>query len=125
MYKNWKILKSELEEKQEEYTAVAEWCNETQKYSIEEDGEYYKVVKIPEPTIEEKQEQVRQIRNSYLSEYVDPVVSNPLRWADMTEEEQQIYADYRRYLLDYTNGENWWENYPKTLEEWRDDNSNN
>lgn len=119
MYENWKILKTELSEKQEEYAKVAEWCNENQQYTIEEVGEYYQVVKIPEPTVEEKQEQMRAVRNTYLEQFVDPVVSNPLRWADLTEEEQQMYADYRRYLLDYTKGENWWLEAPKTLEEWK------
>lgn len=68
-----------------------------------------------------KQDFMRDVRNYYLVEYVDGAVSNPLRWADLTAEEQQVYADYRRYLLDYTNGENWWEAKPKTLEEWRDE----
>ena len=47
MYENWKILKSELEEKLDEYTEVAEWCNENQHYTIEDDGIYYKVIEIP------------------------------------------------------------------------------
>lgn len=68
--------------------------------------------------IEYKQNRVREIRNSYLELYVDPVVSNPLRWADMSEEERQQYADYRRYLLNYTSGEDWWEANPKTFDEW-------
>ena len=68
-----------------------------------------------------KQDCVRGIRNQYLVEYVDGAVSNPLRWADMSQELKDMYTNYRRYLLDYTNGENWWESYPKTLEEWRDE----
>ena len=53
MYENWKILKSEIDEKTEEYSKVAEWCNECQEYHIEDDGTYYKTVKNPEPTEEE------------------------------------------------------------------------
>ena len=49
-YSNWKILKSDLPEKQDEYTEVAQWCNEFQEYHIEEQDEYYAVVKNPEPT---------------------------------------------------------------------------
>jgi hypothetical protein len=126
MYRNWKIKKSDLlaqelhDKLAQEQSDVADWCNENQQYRINDNEEYIFVEPIPEPTTEEKQEQVRQVRNTYLKDFVDPIVSNPLRWADMTAEEQQIYADYRRYLLDYTNGENWWESYPKTLEEWRD-----
>lgn len=51
-FENWKILKSDLEEKQEEYSEVAAWCN-ANGYHIEDDGTYYKVVENPEPTEEE------------------------------------------------------------------------
>ena len=53
MYENWKILKSELSEKAVEYTKAADWCNESGEYHIEEQCEYYAVVKNPEPTAEE------------------------------------------------------------------------
>lgn len=51
---------------------------------------------------EEKAEDVRNTRDMYLVLYIDPVVSNPLRWVDMTTEEQKQYVDYRCYLLDIT-----------------------
>jgi hypothetical protein len=120
MYKNWRTESKELtEEQQEEYCKVADWCNEGQEYHIEDMGEYYATVKNPEPTVEELQQRVRAVRNSYLETYVDPVVSNPLRWDDLTEEEKQVYKDYRRYLLDYTENENWWLSNPLTLNEWK------
>lgn len=127
MYSNWKIKKSDLANEElhdrlmHEQDEVANWCNENQKYQINDNEEYIFVEPIPEPTVEEKQEQMRAIRNMYLEQFVDPVVSNPLRWADLTAEEQQVFADYRRYLLDYTKGENWWEQAPKTLEEWKNE----
>lgn len=43
---------------------------------------------------------IRAQRNRILSDTVDPIVSNPLRWADMTPATQQVWADYRRALLD-------------------------
>lgn len=52
-YENWKIKKAELKEKQEEYSQVAEWCNEMGAYAIQEIDDEYCVVKIPEPTKEE------------------------------------------------------------------------
>lgn len=61
MYKNWKILKTELEEKQEEYTSVANWCNENQKYYMIDDGTYYKVAEIPQPTPEEERERLDKL----------------------------------------------------------------
>ena len=42
---------------------------------------------------------VRQIRDDILLSEVDPIVSNPLRWADMTIAEQNAWAQYRTDLL--------------------------
>ena len=45
---------------------------------------------------------VRAQRDGLLATQVDPVVSNPLRWADLTAEKQAEWAAYRRALLDIT-----------------------
>jgi hypothetical protein len=42
----------------------------------------------------------RAIRDSILTNVVDPIVSNPLRWAGITAEKQAEWAAYRRALLD-------------------------
>lgn len=72
MYENWKILKTEADEKADEYAQVAEWCNENGKYTIEDDGIYYKVVKIitPEPT-PPTDEEIKQMRIRYRREHID------------------------------------------------------
>jgi hypothetical protein len=84
-YSNWKVLKSVInytgddEEKQkaaqaaqEEYTAVAEWCNETGRYSIEEDETYYMTEELPEPEPHvPTYEEVRQMRIRYRREHID------------------------------------------------------
>ena len=44
--------------------------------------------------------ETRVERKIILATVVDPLVSNPLRWADLTVEQQQAWADYRRALLD-------------------------
>ena len=67
-----------------------------------------------------RQNTVREYRNYLLKEEVDPVVTNPLRWADLSEEEKILYTNYRKYLLDYTKQENWWEQNPKTMNEWKE-----
>lgn len=58
------------------------------------------------PTQEEldaaEAQNVREQRDYLLTTQVDPVVSNPLRWADMSAEQQQAWATYRRALLDIT-----------------------
>lgn len=46
---------------------------------------------------------VRGQRDYLLSEEVDPIVSNPLRWADMTTAEQNAWSQYRTDLLNITD----------------------
>ena len=45
-------------------------------------------------------DQLRYDRDTKLKNDVDPVVSNPLRWAGLSAEKQQEYEDYRTALLD-------------------------
>lgn len=47
--------------------------------------------------------QVRAERDRRLVTEVDPIVSNNLRWADMTVEKQAEWAAYRTALLDITD----------------------
>lgn len=102
-YTNWKVLKSVInytgdnEEKQaeaiaaqEEYTAVAGWCNESGKHTIEDVGEYYKVVAVPEPT-PPTDDEIRQMRAEAYAAEVDPITAHIQRLRDtepMTEETQ-------------------------------------
>lgn len=142
-YSDWKVLASELnyqsngdyedeentkkeelsESLHKEYQEVANWCNESGKYHIEEATEdgvtYYKVAANPEPTEEEKEAHVREIRDSYLVEYVDPYVTNPLRWADLSEEEQTNITNYRLYLLNVPQEESFPDNKVMTYDEWK------
>lgn len=53
----------------------------------------------------EAAEKVRHIRNSKLTKEVDPIVTNPLRWAELTAEKQAEWTQYRRDLLDITDQE--------------------
>lgn len=43
--------------------------------------------------------QARDERDSILVKVVDPLVSNPLRWADLTSEKQAEWSQYRTDLL--------------------------
>lgn len=43
--------------------------------------------------------QVRAERDSILARVVDPIVSNTLRWADMTTEQKNAWSQYRTDLL--------------------------
>lgn len=74
-----------------------------------------------EALVKAKQNYVRGVRNDYLVEYVDGVVSNPLKWADMSQELKDMYTNYRQYLLDYTETENWWEQNPLDFDTWKEE----
>lgn len=82
-YSNWKILKSVInytgddEQKQaaaqaaqEEYTAVATWCNENQQYTIDDNELYYFTVELPAP-LPPTDEEIRQMRIHYRREHID------------------------------------------------------
>lgn len=63
----------------------------------------------PPPTEEEIFAQlaaeVRAERDNRLATEVDPLVTNPLRWADLTTTQQEAVAAHRRALLDVTDQE--------------------
>ena len=46
---------------------------------------------------------VRMERDMVLASEVDPIVTNPLRWADMTTTEQNAWSQYRTDLLNITD----------------------
>ena len=71
---------------------------------------------IPEPTEEELKAQVRSIRNQYLEQTDKYMIAD----YPVTDEEREIYKQYRTYLRDYTLSENWWKADPKTFEEWNE-----
>ena len=75
---------------------------------------YFQIGEKYVPTEDELKAQVRFVRNSYLS-YWD---FTQLDDAPFIEDEKVKYREYRQYLRDYTNGENWWLKNPKTFEEW-------
>ena len=47
--------------------------------------------------------EARALRAGLLAQYVDAFVMNPLRWADLTVDQQAEIATYRRALLDITD----------------------
>lgn len=99
------------------YTQGAIWCNENGAMIEVIDGEYV-IVAIPEPTVEELQAEVRAVRNSYLETYVDPK-QLVMVWDSLSADDKKLYADYRQYLLDYTEQEDWYLQNPMTLDEWK------
>jgi hypothetical protein len=55
------------------------------------------------PTIEKVSSVVREARNYKLQTEIDPIVSNPLRWAELPEEKKQAFSNYRLALLNMTD----------------------
>ena len=54
-------------------------------------------------TLDEKAEDIRRYRDFLLSDEVDPIVSNALRWADLTAAKQAEWTQYRTDLLNITD----------------------
>ena len=45
---------------------------------------------------------IRRKRDNILATVVDPLVSNPLRWADLTSDKQSQWSQYRQALVERT-----------------------
>lgn len=104
-YSNWKILKSEADEKAEEYAQVAEWCNKGQEYHIEEQGEYYAVAKNPEPA----EEDIKQARIAELKQLLsdtDYVVIKIAEGAATVEEYADVIEQRRAWREEIRELEN-------------------
>jgi len=57
----------------EGYEKAAQWCNEQGNATIEDKGDYYEVVKIPDPTPEELEEQQLEIAKAEIAEAVSKI----------------------------------------------------
>ena len=99
MYENWKILKSELPHREKEYAEVAEWCNESRKYTIEDDGTYYKVVALPEPT-PPTDEEIRQMRERAYEAEVDPITAHIQRLRDTTSMTEEVEIEIAELIAE-------------------------
>ena len=114
-YQNDKIafIAETREELENMPCVVLDKIEETDKEYFLHNGEY--VCEIP---VEESQAEVRAVRNQYLETYVDPK-QLVMVWDSLSADDKKLYADYRQYLLDYTEAEGWYEQNPLTFEEWK------
>ena len=46
---------------------------------------------------------VRYLRDQKLKSEVDPIITNPLRWAELTTDQQNAWKQYRTDLLNITD----------------------
>lgn len=98
---------------------TTEGYTDEQEVEQDENGDWYVKGYLPVPTTEEKAAKVRSKRNLYLEVYVDPIVSNPLRWADLSEQEQQDIVNYRLYLLNIPEQPEFPDIEVLTFDEWK------
>ncbi len=77
------------------------------------DGQF--VLTVSDEAIEQHKEQIRQVRNQYLEQTDKYMITD----YPITDDERELYKQYRTYLRDYTLSESWWEHSPMTFEEWK------
>ena len=68
-----KFYKPLSKESETAYSEAASWCNESQEGFIEDKGDWYEVVAIPEPTPEELAEQELQQKKAERAEAVSRI----------------------------------------------------
>lgn len=73
------------------------------------------VLTTSDPAIEQYKEQVRAVRNSYL-EQTDKYLS--VTDFPITDEQKELYRQYREYLRHYPEQADWYKANPKTYDEW-------
>ena len=78
------------------------------------DGSWYVKGFAPEKPVEELQAQVRSVRNQYLEQTDKYMITD----YPITDDERELYKQYRTYLRTYPECQDWYKANPKTYEEW-------
>ena len=110
----------------EVYSAMAEVCNKNQELTIvDHRPEYFSLEKIPEPTVEEKSNQVKSIRNQYLSDTLarcDRYEKQKAAGIETTDSEETYknYLIYLQYLRDVPQNKDFPDVEVLTFEAWSD-----
>ena len=108
---------------------MAEVCNKNQELTIvDHRPDYFSLEKIPEPTVEEKSNHVKSIRNQYLSDTLsrcDRYEKQKAIGLDTTESEDTYrnYLLYLQYLRDIPQSENFPNVEVLTFDEWKETSS--
>ena len=76
-------------------------------------GEY--VLTSSAEAIEQKEDDVRAVRNQYLEQTDKFMITD----YPITDEERELYKQYRVYLRTYPECRDWYKANPKTYEEWK------
>ena len=105
-----------------EYADLAVYCNENGKV-IEDKGDYLEAVNPPEPSDEEREAQVRSVRDKYMQTTQNRIdrYRNQKELGIETTDTEEVFKqllDYTQYLRDYPSGKNWWSKNPMMFDEW-------
>ena len=76
------------------------------------DGQF--VLTVSDEAIEQRKDQVRSVRNQYLEQTDKYMITD----YPITEEERELYKQYREYLRTYPECQDWYKANPKTYDEW-------
>ena len=95
------------------YDKTEEDTEHTVQDYIHCDGQF--VLTVSDEAIEQRKEQVRAVRNQYL-EQTDKYIA--LSDFPITDEERELYKQYRVYLRTYPECRDWYKANPKTYDEW-------
>lgn len=100
-----KFYKNDLDA--EEYSKTAEWCN-SNNATIEDKGEYYEVVEIPGPTLEEaKEAKIEYLKSTRNAKEVEPVQTSKGIF-DYDDKSRDRLAIARQALTDNGGGSITW-----------------
>ena len=96
------------------YDSIEEDTEHSISDYLQVNGEY--VLTSSDEAIEQRKEQVRAVRNQYL-EHTDKfmIADYPI-----TDDERELYRQYRVYLRTYPETEGWYENPPKDFSTWKE-----
>ena len=77
-------------------------------------GEY--VLTSSDEAIEQRKEQVRSVRNQYLEQTDKYMITD----YPISDEERELYKQYREYLRTYPECQDWYKNPPKDFSTWKE-----
>ena len=94
-------------------------------YEVQEDNEHSVsdytqinseyVLTSSDEAIEQKKAEVRSVRNQYLEQTDKYMITD----YPITDDERELYKQYREYLRIYTEANLWYESNPFTFDEWK------
>lgn len=79
------------------------------------DGQWYLKGYAPEKPTEQKEAEVRSVRNQYLEQTDKFMIAD----YPISDEERELYKQYRVYLRTYPECRDWYKANPKTYDEWK------